>query len=89
MRSRSGAATLVVANREPDATQSIEPRAVPTSKFTRFGDNQDPTELAPFPPNARVERFIPQATLYPRPPSSSITAERAPRSARSPTASHT
>jgi hypothetical protein len=29
------------------------------------GRDQDPTELAPFPANARVERFIPQAELLP------------------------
>lgn len=29
------------------------------------GRDQDPTELAPFPVNARVERFIPQAELLP------------------------
>ena len=29
------------------------------------GRDQDPTELAPFPANARVEKFIPQAELLP------------------------
>jgi len=29
------------------------------------GNDQDPAALAPFPQNARVERFIPQATVLP------------------------
>jgi UDP:flavonoid glycosyltransferase YjiC (YdhE family) len=29
------------------------------------GNDQDPAALSPFPPNARVERFIPQATVLP------------------------
>jgi UDP:flavonoid glycosyltransferase YjiC (YdhE family) len=37
----------------------------PIDVVVTVGANQDPTALAPFPPNARVERFIPQATLLP------------------------
>ena len=37
----------------------------PVDVVMTVGRDQDPTELAPFPANARVERFIPQAELLP------------------------
>jgi len=37
----------------------------PVDVVMTVGTNQDPAELAPFPANARVERFIPQAELLP------------------------
>jgi MGT family glycosyltransferase len=37
----------------------------PVDVVMTVGRDQDPAELAPFPTNARVERFIPQAELLP------------------------
>ena len=37
----------------------------PVDVVMTVGHDQDPAELAPFPANARVERFIPQAELLP------------------------
>lgn len=37
----------------------------PIDVVMTVGNDQDPAALAPFPPNARVERFIPQATVLP------------------------
>jgi UDP:flavonoid glycosyltransferase YjiC (YdhE family) len=37
----------------------------PIDVVMTVGRDQDPAELAPFPPNARVEQFIPQAELLP------------------------
>ena len=37
----------------------------PIDVVMTVGHDQDPAELAPFPANARVERFIPQAELLP------------------------
>jgi UDP:flavonoid glycosyltransferase YjiC (YdhE family) len=38
----------------------------PVEVVATVGADQDPAALAPAPPNARVERFIPQADLLPR-----------------------
>jgi hypothetical protein len=38
----------------------------PMDVVVTVGRDRDPTDLDPVPPNARVERFIPQATLMPR-----------------------
>lgn len=37
----------------------------PVDIVMTVGNDQDPAALSPFPPNARVERFIPQATVLP------------------------
>ena len=39
--------------------------AEPVDVVVTVGEQQDPAGLAPFPVNARVERFIPQAELLP------------------------
>jgi UDP-glucoronosyl and UDP-glucosyl transferase len=38
----------------------------PLDVVVTVGRDRDPADLEPIPPNARVERFIPQATLMPR-----------------------
>jgi len=38
----------------------------PVNVVVTVGQDQEPSDLAPIPPNARVERYIPQATLLPK-----------------------
>jgi len=38
----------------------------PVDIVMTVGEHQDPAALSPFPPNARVERFVPQASLLPQ-----------------------
>ena len=51
-----------------------------------IGRDNDPAELEPIPPNARVERYIPQSLLFRTPRSPSRTGAPARPSRRSPTA---
>jgi UDP:flavonoid glycosyltransferase YjiC (YdhE family) len=50
-----------------------------------IGRGGDPASLAPCPANATVERFVPQADVFPTAASSSRMAAREPPTAHSPT----